>query len=446
MTAVMRAVQPTNLPKVLRVGVFEGGRIVEERVIKHGAGVTVGPNEKATFVVQAKLPAELKLFERVGRDYCLNFLDGMSGRVALATGVADLATLKGVARRAGAAYQVRLTEEARGKIVIGDTTFLFQFVVPPPAQVRPQLPLSVKGGLASHVDWTLTVIAAFSFLGHFAFVGGMYSDWMDPVVDQDVSVGMLHIVPETPRQPAVSTPVEVAGKPVVADPDHLSPPTPDVVHKPHPAPEVDPVAVAGLAVQDLMKGITTLHVKELAAFGSDHPAIASVMNGPNAPVDVNTIGDKRVVIAGGQLDLPTDSGLPIAIHPGALPVTVTHTAPDVDTAGKARRIEIAVTHEPPTTTLPPKMTIDIEAVIRTQIFPRARRCYQHGLDHDPNQQGKVVLSIRVDPSGEVGGASIAANTGLTAEVTGCISEAAKAAQFGKNPGGVVQVPFNFVRQ
>jgi hypothetical protein len=105
-----------------------------------------------------------------------------------------------------------------------------------------------------------------------------------------------------------------------------------------------------------------------------------------------------------------------------------------------------VTHEPPTSNLPPALATNIEAVIRTQIFPRARRCYQHGLDHDPNQQGKVILSIKVDPSGEVGGVTIAANTGLTADVTSCIADAARAAEFGKNPGGAVQVPFNFVRQ
>ena len=56
-------------------------------------------------------------------------------------------------------------------------------------QPRPQLPLSVKGGLASQIDWNLTIIAAFSFLLHFGLIGAMYSDWMDPVVNDDISPG-----------------------------------------------------------------------------------------------------------------------------------------------------------------------------------------------------------------------------------------------------------------
>ena len=64
-------------------------------------------------------------------------------------------------------YQVPLSDEARGKIVVGETTFLFQFVAPPPAQPKPQLPVSVRSGLSTDIDWTTTIIAAFSFLFHF---------------------------------------------------------------------------------------------------------------------------------------------------------------------------------------------------------------------------------------------------------------------------------------
>src|SRR5271166_5906608 len=130
MTAVMRAMSQASGPKVLRIGLVAGGRILEERVVKQRTSVTVGPSEKSTFVVQANLPVQFKLFELIGGDYYLNFLDGMSGRVALATGISDLAALRGQAKRVGPTYQIRLTEEARGKVVIGETTFLFQFVAP----------------------------------------------------------------------------------------------------------------------------------------------------------------------------------------------------------------------------------------------------------------------------------------------------------------------------
>src|SRR5450755_583657 len=133
MTAVMRAVAQQAGPKVLRIGLVQSGRVIEERIIKQRTHVTIGQSEKAMFVVPTpNVPAQFKLFELIGNDYYLNFLDGMTGRVALQTGISDLGALRGQARRVGPAYQVRLTEDARGKVVLGETTFLFQFVAPPP--------------------------------------------------------------------------------------------------------------------------------------------------------------------------------------------------------------------------------------------------------------------------------------------------------------------------
>src|SRR5580658_6424672 len=130
MTAVMRAMAQASGPKVLRIGLVQGGRVIEERIIKQRTSVTIGQSEKAMFVIPAQsVPSQFKLFELIGNDYYLNFLDTMTGRVALQTGITDIAALRGQAKRiANNAYQVRLTEEARGKIVAGETTFLFQFV------------------------------------------------------------------------------------------------------------------------------------------------------------------------------------------------------------------------------------------------------------------------------------------------------------------------------
>src|SRR5690349_3336317 len=192
MTAVMRAVAANAGPKVLRIGVVQAGRVAEERIIKQRVHVTVGASEKNMFVVSSQnLPATFRLFELVGNDYHLNFLDGMTGRIALPTGISDLSMLKGQAKRsAQGAYQVRLTEDSRGKVVIGDTTFLFQFVAPPPIQPKPQLPVAVLRG-ASAIDWNTTIIAALSFLCHFMALGAIYSDWLDPVIDDEVNVAGL---------------------------------------------------------------------------------------------------------------------------------------------------------------------------------------------------------------------------------------------------------------
>src|SRR3954453_16803692 len=111
MTAVMRAVAATG-PKVLRIGVVQGGRVSEERIIKQRTHVTDGPSEKNMFVIAtSNVPATFRVFELVGKDYHLNFLDRRTGRIALPTGISDLSLLKGHARRTSqGAYQIRLTE------------------------------------------------------------------------------------------------------------------------------------------------------------------------------------------------------------------------------------------------------------------------------------------------------------------------------------------------
>src|SRR6476619_807769 len=100
MTAVMRAMPQVTGPKVLRIGLVQGGKVIEERVIKQRTHVTIGPSEKSMFVIPSKnIPPNFRLFELVGGDYYLNFLDGMAGRVALKTGISDLGALRTQAKR-----------------------------------------------------------------------------------------------------------------------------------------------------------------------------------------------------------------------------------------------------------------------------------------------------------------------------------------------------------
>ena len=117
MTMAMQAVQvKTTGPKVLRIGVIQGGKIVEERIIRRRETVAVGTSEKNHFVIQAAgMPARFELFQLVGTDYILNFTDQMRGRVALPGGVKDLGELRssGAARNAGTYWQVKLSDSSR---------------------------------------------------------------------------------------------------------------------------------------------------------------------------------------------------------------------------------------------------------------------------------------------------------------------------------------------
>ena len=143
MTMAMQAVQiPQAGPKVLRIGLIQNGRIVEERIIGKRETVTVGTSEKNHFAIGGDgVPSRFEVFQVVGNDYILNFTEQMSGRVGLPGGVQDLEQLRksGAARNAGTHFQVKLSDSSRGKVVIANTTLLFQFVSPPP--VQPIVPL-----------------------------------------------------------------------------------------------------------------------------------------------------------------------------------------------------------------------------------------------------------------------------------------------------------------
>jgi TonB family protein len=174
MTMAMQAVQaPAAGPKVLRVGLIQGGKIVEERIIRKRETVSVGSSERNHFVVHGEgIPARFDLFQLVGTDYVLNFTDKMGGRVGLPGGVQDLTQLRnsGAARNAGSYWQVKLTDNSRGKVTLGATTLLFQFVAPPPVQPRPQLPAAARAGLVRSIDWLFTAFVVFTFMTMFGFI------------------------------------------------------------------------------------------------------------------------------------------------------------------------------------------------------------------------------------------------------------------------------------
>lgn len=172
-------------PKVLRIGVVQGGRIIEERIVRKRETISVGHSERNHFVIPARiLPARFDLFEMRSGLYFLTFSDEMDGRVSVPSGLADFASLKssGKAKRKGQYWQVELTEESRGKVVIGDSTLLFQFVTPPPIQPRPQLPAAARGGWVKRIDWPFMAIIMVSFILQFGFVIWLENhDW--PVVE-----------------------------------------------------------------------------------------------------------------------------------------------------------------------------------------------------------------------------------------------------------------------
>jgi hypothetical protein len=457
MTAVMRAMSVQTGPKVLRIGLVQSGRVVEERIIKQRTTVNVGSNERATFVIQSQLvPPMFKLFELIGSDYYLNYLDGMTGRVALASGITDLNALKGQAKKVNNVYQVKLTEEARGKVVIGDTTFLFQFVAPPPVQPRPQLPLAVKGGVASQIDWTLTIIAAFSFLLHFGLVGAMYSDWMDPVVSDEFNVaGLVDMMKNIPPPPATETPTDTNANATSTATAQAATPKPSggaggskgSAGANKSAGSVGDKQAAALAAQ-----ADAMQMQMLAALGGGPSTQGALNRSDIPPVDLSQAAGSSAGVAHGTGDLKVGGGGG-AVQGGGKGGGLgslgggTKGSGTGESGGGERKVEGPKADAQIGGTSASVPVSDADRVI-AGLRPRFKQCYQVGLNSDPNMSGKVVISAKVGPNGEVSSADIASNSGLSPSVASCIAGVVKRAQFSAPGGGgsTLQIPVTFVQQ
>jgi outer membrane biosynthesis protein TonB len=120
--------------KALRVGIFQGERCVEERLIRKRVPITIGQTLSNTFVVTTSaMPKSFKLFDVNAKgEFVLRFNDRMGGRMSL--GGQEMLDLtkpqqsNKVKSLGDNAYEVTLTEGARGKVTIGHTRILFNFV------------------------------------------------------------------------------------------------------------------------------------------------------------------------------------------------------------------------------------------------------------------------------------------------------------------------------
>jgi hypothetical protein len=463
MTAVMRALPQATGPKVLRIGLVQAGRVIEERVVKQRTHVTVGPSEKNMFVVNAPgLPPTFRLFELVGTDkkrseYHLNYLDGMTGRVALQTGIADLQGLKAQARRGPqGAYQVALTEEARGKVVMGDITFLFQFVAPPPVQPKPQLPMSVQSGISSQIDWRFTIIAAFSFLFHFGAVGMLYSDWMDPVVNEEVAIaGLLDSVRNIPPPPPIETP-EVGTETNTG--------TTEVAAEAKGAGKGKGAGAAGGAGKGgggisnaefagLSKELDQLEMATLGALTGGGTATAGVLGSGEVP----TGALEAAAASGAGIGASGGSGLNIggggggAIRPGAggggLAGIGQTGGGGPATAGTATKVEGPKPVVGASASVAGGSVGNAQAVV-ARMSAGFRRCYMQGLSVNPDMAGRVSVSARVGPGGEVQSVSATPSGSISSDVANCIAARVRSATFDPPEGGAatINIPVTLVQQ
>ncbi len=408
MTSAMRAAAVPNVAKALRVAIVVEGRIIEERMFRQRARVSGLVDDR------------LALFDVRDGAWFLCVPNGSLGHVVTEAGRADVGPI---------ASRVRLDESSRGKIVIGKSTVLFQFVVPPPRPSPPQLPLSTKG---RQIDWTLTVIVAFSFLVHFGVIGAMFSDWADPVVaSEDNVVSVIDMTQKLPQTAVVEdheTPTSHESSTT-----HESAPT-NARHEHAMSSEAKAAALATEA--------DAMQMSLLAALGAP-TAVENALKRSDVPIgDLSKVGavdstGRELHVAPGQPTLPGSIALrqlgDARVHEGT-----THER-NID----GPKFDMNIIGDP-VTPIPP----NLEGAI-ARLRPSFRSCYvRKGLDVDPTMEGKLVIDIHIAPNGDVGAVTKVDGTGLSSAVEQCIIDRAHNASFDA-PGGTgthARVPIIFRQQ
>jgi hypothetical protein len=430
--------------------------VIDERVIAAGEHVTIGPNERATFVMQVPgAPPSFRLFERLGDHYRLQITPQMTGRVAEGASIMDLSALRENAPIVqlqgglGAVHAIRLGRDARGKINVGEITVLFQFVVPAPPLGKPQLPAGVKSAVGD-VDWRTSVIAAFSFLVHFGAVGSIYSDWMDPVVDDEVETAqILESVKQLPAPPPIEhpkddnvNPTPAASAAAVARSDTPPGGGRNARGGGGPGTGGGGSSIGDARAHQLSAQMASLELQVLTGLNSGGSATTSVFGSsgdlPLGMLDkaaASAMGTRPGTVAG--LDLGGHLGAPLqpgVIHRGPIPG-------DPAPLGPMGPGSAAPVRPPPGVVAVPGPNViggEIPNVGGTvaQMAAGFRRCYNNGLNReDPTMRGTVRITAKIGPNGEVLSASASGGGTLSATVIGCMRARVASAQFSAPVGG-----------
>jgi len=462
MTMAMQAVQiKPGGPKVLRIGLIQGGRIVEERVIRKRETVSVGSSEKNHFVVHTEgMPSRFELFQLAGADYILNFTDMMSGRVALPGGVQDLTQMRqsGAARNAGTHYQVKINDNSRGKVVMGATTLLFQFVVPPPVQPRPQLPAAARAGFVRSIDWLFTAFMVFTFMSMFGFI--VYLENADWPIDEGLAsvpddIAKI-IFEEPPPPPEVKDEPTEEGKedtpetPAPAPEKHADKPKAEAPEKG----KDDAQEMADKAARIAQEAAQSAEALIVGALSADTGgALADVLAGGAVTGNAQDILAQAMGVgvakagSGGDLRQRAGGGNSGVAGLGSL-ARKEGTANAVGEGGavteRAVRGTVKTEHGDE---VGGSGEFDSNLVVQT-IKTRLRAiqmCYEQQLRRNPSLAGKVTIEFTIQPRGNVTDVHIKENsTGDTAVGT-CVANTVGTFRFNPGPeGGSVTYSYPFV--
>ncbi len=457
--------------KILRVGIIQGGRIIEERLLRKRAPVSVGWSPKNTFVLPgSKLPKSFTLFDVKGSSYVLNFRDDTKGRLSIAGEVLDMGDVKRhrLVRKKGSSYQIPLDSKARGKIVLGDVTLLFQLVAPPPLPPKLKLPASARGGWFKSIDWNfvgICVVSAFLQVVPVSFI--VLHDWPEPKRTEMIPDRFVSLIVDVPKekkpkkQEIKQGEGQMEGEEKASKKPRKKPRKGDQRKKATAQKQQDPEAAARAAAARKRALAKKVRGKTLLRFITAKAADGE--SGTAGIVDTLAQGAARSRIdeafAGAMGVATATAGSQRARHGGAAATAGEGKVAGIESLGsttahktikgtgrrKERRVRANIKVSGPSKTFGTgRMSPDqIAAAVRRRI-KAVKSCYERELKKDPTLKGKIVIQFTIGEVGRVISSRIASSTMKSSAVGNCILARLRRWRFPKPEGGSVTVSYPFV--
>ncbi len=430
--------------KILRACVVLGGKVIEEQRLRRREPLTIGYSPRNTFAIADNtLPKTHQLFAVKGGKYELVLTEAMQGRLSIDNKPVDFASLKaqGLLKKKGSFYHLPLTEKHRGKVIIGEVTLIFQFVVPPPPPVKPQLPAAARGSLLKSIDWpyaaALALVLVFEapLVTYFHFAPRPRELSIDTI---DVRWAKL-IVPERKTEPP-KKPEKLKGESGGIDKRKAAKKA-GVKKVKDPEERAKAKAVRSAKIRESIAGRGMLAILGTRGGGAASGAVADVFGDGAIGGDLDAAFDgiSGVGVATGGARTKRGSGVGGAASIGGL---ATSGGGKVGLGGKREARIVSVTTEAPEV----DGALDSGAIAKV-VRQRKRMlqdCYERELKRDPGLSGKIEIEFTIDENGRVEDARVSSNRMGSDAVGDCIVSRIRRWRFPKPDGGSVTVNFPFI--
>lgn len=462
---------PQMTDKVLRIGVVQGGRILDEQVFRKAETVFIGDSEKAHFVVPSSfLSGKFPMFTfRSGR-YELLLTSKMTGKIILNGEAREIEDLikNGNLKRRGDDYVLPLSPDYSGKVFIGNAILLFQFIVPSPESPKLRLPKSIKGSWTQRVDWPFVSIElVIMIFGYFFFaiylmnipkpeptelvdVPNRFAKLIAPEIE-DVKEEMAEekeIEDKTPKEEKEVDPnaQATAAKAKKAAEEKQEAAPKKAPEKPRDASTIqreESIRVAEMQKKVAGKGL----LKMIGSVGEGGTGgfITDVLGdgGKDRDIDTALSGVKQIGVAtsSSQRSRKGDAG---AVETAKIDdLKVEQSGGAVAVKGRAEK---AVVGKATVGKTEVDGAVDSASVSKTIRGSSAavKRCYDKALLVNPTLKGKISVTILINEKGRVESVEISEDTVKDAEVAKCIKGVVSRLRFPKPDGGPASVTFPFV--